>query len=399
MAVAGAGEFHAIAIQVPGCHWVYEAATSDDDGWCVWFLDVGSRSCAPFDYQLDADRWPVQAKGSAVERQRVQRREGPGGWHRWGPWQTSSDVLPLVDACWLVAGGGVMGGGRDWRVRAECRGVDPELFFPVGDSGPAVAGELVWHGSESRNLACRFAVDWFAVEQFVVVGAFDEDRYLYRLVMVAVDHSELAHHGHICGQQQAFQFLGGGQACGYPVGEVSLFVTEFSQRLWCAAPDLGLAGQWAAAGDVGWVVGPGQLKWVAVVQSQPVPQDGCALCLEVEGFGDVGGWAHLSDAQQLVGVALGAGFKVGTYPHYMWLSASHVDSFTDLAGEKALCFERGEGALDGGVRRAVLGDQVLGRGELCSDRQLAGHDQRAEVRGDLLVTGAPVALVSHVGSH
>jgi protein-L-isoaspartate(D-aspartate) O-methyltransferase len=51
----------AIAFQVPGCHWEYEAG--DDDRWCVWFLDADSRSWAGFDYQPNADRWPVRQFG------------------------------------------------------------------------------------------------------------------------------------------------------------------------------------------------------------------------------------------------------------------------------------------------------------------------------------------------
>ena len=53
----------AIALEVPGCHRNYQPATGDDGCWCVWFLDPGSRSWARFDYQPDADRWPVHQFG------------------------------------------------------------------------------------------------------------------------------------------------------------------------------------------------------------------------------------------------------------------------------------------------------------------------------------------------
>ncbi|MBV8540359.1 MAG: methyltransferase domain-containing protein [Pseudonocardiales bacterium] len=53
----------AIAMEVPGCHREFESAAGDDGRWCVWFLDAGSRSWARFDYQPDADRWPVQQFG------------------------------------------------------------------------------------------------------------------------------------------------------------------------------------------------------------------------------------------------------------------------------------------------------------------------------------------------
>jgi hypothetical protein len=49
----------AIGLQVPDCRWVHEPATGEDGRWCVWFLDISSRSWARFDYQPGTRRWPV----------------------------------------------------------------------------------------------------------------------------------------------------------------------------------------------------------------------------------------------------------------------------------------------------------------------------------------------------
>jgi hypothetical protein len=38
---------------------------NDDGRWCVWFLDVGTRSWARFDYQPGTSRWPVYQSGHA----------------------------------------------------------------------------------------------------------------------------------------------------------------------------------------------------------------------------------------------------------------------------------------------------------------------------------------------
>jgi len=53
----------AIGALVPGCQWEYAPAHSDDGRWCVWFLDLPSRSWARFDYQPETRRWPVHQFG------------------------------------------------------------------------------------------------------------------------------------------------------------------------------------------------------------------------------------------------------------------------------------------------------------------------------------------------
>lgn len=44
----------------------------------------------------------------------------------------------------------------DWRARAACRDEDPELFFPLGDSGPAL---LQIEDAKSVCRACGVASD------------------------------------------------------------------------------------------------------------------------------------------------------------------------------------------------------------------------------------------------
>jgi protein-L-isoaspartate(D-aspartate) O-methyltransferase len=68
----------AIALQVPGCHWEYKPATSEDDCWSVWFLDSDSRSWARFDYQPHTRRWPVHQFGP-----RRLWDEVAAAYHRW----------------------------------------------------------------------------------------------------------------------------------------------------------------------------------------------------------------------------------------------------------------------------------------------------------------------------
>ena len=50
----------------------------------------------------------------------------------------------------------------DWREQASCRDTDPDLFFPVGTTGPAVeqieAAKAVCHECSAREACLEFAL-------------------------------------------------------------------------------------------------------------------------------------------------------------------------------------------------------------------------------------------------
>jgi WhiB family transcriptional regulator, redox-sensing transcriptional regulator len=54
---------------------------------------------------------------------------------------------------------------RDWRTRGACRDVDPELFFPVGTSGPAVA-----QTSRAKAVCARCPVSVECLEWVLATG-------------------------------------------------------------------------------------------------------------------------------------------------------------------------------------------------------------------------------------
>lgn len=67
--------------------------------------------------------------------------------------------------------------GESWRGRAACRRVDPDLFFPVGTSGPALAQVT---RAKRLCLACpvrRPCLDWALRNgiQFGIWGGLTED--------------------------------------------------------------------------------------------------------------------------------------------------------------------------------------------------------------------------------
>jgi len=65
----------------------------------------------------------------------------------------------------------------DWRNRAACLSEDPELFFPIGNSGPAkmqiAEAKTVCRGCEVRETCLQWALDHDA--DFGVWGGLSED--------------------------------------------------------------------------------------------------------------------------------------------------------------------------------------------------------------------------------
>lgn len=66
--------------------------------------------------------------------------------------------------------------GRGWRARARCRGVDPELFFPVAEAGSVRDGEVARAKAVCVGCPVRAAcLAWALVElPHGVAGGLDE---------------------------------------------------------------------------------------------------------------------------------------------------------------------------------------------------------------------------------
>lgn len=77
----------------------------------------------------------------------------------------------------------------DWRSGAACRDTDPEIFFPIGTTGPAIeqieTAKAVCRTCESRRLCLEFAL---ATNQDSGVwgGASEEERRRMRKTRLAL---------------------------------------------------------------------------------------------------------------------------------------------------------------------------------------------------------------------
>jgi WhiB family redox-sensing transcriptional regulator len=64
-----------------------------------------------------------------------------------------------------------------WRTRAACRGEDPDLFFPIGVTGPAIpqiaAAKAVCAGCPVREACGAFALT--TNQEYGIWGGLDEE--------------------------------------------------------------------------------------------------------------------------------------------------------------------------------------------------------------------------------
>jgi WhiB family transcriptional regulator, redox-sensing transcriptional regulator len=67
----------------------------------------------------------------------------------------------------------------DWRDRSACLDEDPELFFPIGSTGPALvqieAAKAICHRCEVTEVCLKWAME-FRQETGVWGGLSDEER-------------------------------------------------------------------------------------------------------------------------------------------------------------------------------------------------------------------------------
>lgn len=87
---------------------------------------------------------------------------------------------------------------RNWREDAACRHTDPELFFPVGTAGPALAqiyeAKRICRPCPARTQCLAWALD-HGVTDGVWGGTTADERRVIRRLNSRVTHNEEVHDG------------------------------------------------------------------------------------------------------------------------------------------------------------------------------------------------------------
>jgi WhiB family redox-sensing transcriptional regulator len=86
-------------------------------------------------------------------------------------------------------------GKPDWRLRAACRGADPELFFPEGTAGPAQKSVALAKQICSECQVRARCLDW-AVEHCAAFGVWggrtEQERRAHRIGLLPLSRGEPA---------------------------------------------------------------------------------------------------------------------------------------------------------------------------------------------------------------